>query len=60
MAYNKWASLDREKRGTGGRGYLKGGIWYTMEKFMKATEKSYNTFSPIIFDLASLKKSHQA
>ena len=60
MAYNKWASLDRERRGTDGRGYPKNRNWHIMEKFMKATEKSYNTFSPITFDLASLKKSRQA
>jgi len=59
-AYNKWVSLDKERRGTDGRGYPKGGSWYTMKKFMKATEKSYNTFPPITFDLASLKKSRQA
>ena len=47
MAYNKWASLDRERRGTEtiqGRVYPKNRNWHTMEKFMKATEKSYRAF----------------
>ena len=61
--YNLWLSLDKERRRTEtihGRVYPKNRNWHIMEKFMKATEKSYNTFPPITFDLASLKKSRQA
>src|SRR3954451_7760377 len=46
-AYNMWASLDKDRRGIemiNGRIYPKDRNWYTMEKFMKATEISYRAF----------------
>jgi len=48
-AYNLWLSLDKKRRGTvtiHGRVYPKNRNWHIMEKFMNATEKSYNTSPP--------------
>jgi hypothetical protein len=46
-AYNMWASLDKERRGFktfNDHVYPKDLGWYTTEKYMLATEKSYRAF----------------
>jgi hypothetical protein len=46
-AYNMWVSLNKERRGFktfNDRIYPKDYGWYTMEKYMLATEKSYRAF----------------